>query len=301
MKVDSIAILDCGGQYTKVIDRKVRQLSVRSDIHPLSVSPAALAGYQGIILSGGPNSVWAPDRLPYDPGIFDLGIPVLGICYGMQLINQHFGGVVAPGRVGEYGEATVRLDPACPLFTGLEPEQRVLMSHGDSAQTTPQGFAVSATSPDAVGAIYHEERKIYGVQFHPEVDLTPNGLVILRNFLTGICGLTGNYTMDDNHIPDSARVNVAFDSRGTVWIKDVELVYVPDGSPKDLESLQGTWVITSFETGGRSFLAWSWPWNATGLRFSRSRVSPPALTSTPSRKASRIGARPNAAIARPPC
>lgn len=197
MEIEKIAILDCGGQYTKVIDRKVREMLVKSDIFPIGVKAEELVEYDGIILSGGPGSVWAEKALQYDAGIFDLDIPILGICYGMQLINQHFGGSVIPGLKTEYGETVIDIDPLCPLFNGLQPKERVLMSHGDSVSKLAPGFKVAANSGEVVAAIYNEELKIYGVQFHPEVDLTIHGKEMLSNFLKKVCGLVGNYMLED--------------------------------------------------------------------------------------------------------
>jgi len=196
-KIDSIAILDCGGQYTKVIDRRVRELSVYSEVFPLNVPAASLKKFDGIILSGGPKSVWDDDVLPYDENLFSLNVPVLGICYGMHLINKHFGGVVSPGIRNEYGETTIMVDSDCPLFKDLEKKQRVLMSHGDSVEKLAENFVSCAVSGHVEAAIANQALGIYGVQFHPEVDLTVNGLAILRNFLKNICGLTGNYILED--------------------------------------------------------------------------------------------------------
>ncbi len=197
MTIEKVAVLDCGGQYTKVIDRRVRELSVRSDIFPLGVGTAELKGYRGVILSGGPASVWADDSPRYDPGLFDLQVPFLGICYGMQLINQHFGGIVRSAGGREYGETAVEVDPECPLFAGLERTQRVLMSHGDSVERLAEGFRVAGRSQDVVAAICHSDRPIYGVQFHPEVDLTEHGRAMLGSFIYRICGLKGSYAMED--------------------------------------------------------------------------------------------------------
>lgn len=197
MNIDKVAILDCGGQYTKVIDRKVREMSVKSEIFPLNVPAETLKEFQGIILSGGPESVWTENSLAYDPQIFALKVPVLGICYGMQLINQHFGGAVRPGLKTEYGETEIEVQPSCPLFQGLEPRQHVLMSHGDSVAELANGFKMAAKSGDVMAAIYNEALKIYGVQFHPEVDLTVQGKPMMENFLKRICGLTGNYLLED--------------------------------------------------------------------------------------------------------
>lgn len=197
MNIDKVAILDCGGQYTKVIDRKVREMSVKSEIFPLNVPAATLKEYQGIILSGGPESVWTEDSLAYDPELFALNIPILGICYGMQLINQHFGGLVRPGLKTEYGETEIEVEPSCPLFHGLQTRQHVLMSHGDSVAELAPGFKMAAKSGEVMAAIYNETLKIYGVQFHPEVDLTIHGKPMMENFLKRICGLTGNYLLED--------------------------------------------------------------------------------------------------------
>lgn len=197
MQIDQVAILDCGGQYTKVIDRKVRELAVKSEIFPLNVPAAMLKEYRGIICSGGPESVWAEGSLAYDPQLFSLNIPILGICYGMQLINQHFGGVVRPGLKAEYGETEIEVESSCPLFNDLVSKQRVLMSHGDSVAELAPGFKVAARSGQVMAAIYHEALKIYGVQFHPEVDLTINGKRMITNFLKRICGLAGNYLLED--------------------------------------------------------------------------------------------------------
>ena len=195
--MELLAILDCGGQYTKVIDRKIRELGVKSDIFPINVEPEQLKDYQAIILSGGPNSVWAESALKYNPAILDMGLPMLGICYGMQLINQHFNGVVAPGVKTEYGEEEIYLNTECPLFYGLTDSENVLMSHGDSVAKLANGFEVSAKSGDVIAGIYNEKLKIYGVQFHPEVDLTEHGKQMLTNFLTKICGFQCDYTLDD--------------------------------------------------------------------------------------------------------
>lgn len=195
--IDSVAILDCGGQYTKVIDRKIRELGVRTDILPITTPAVSLKHYDGLILSGGPKSVWATDRLTYSPEIFDLGLPVLGICYGMQLINDHFGGTVISGERGEYGDMVIDVDPTCPLFKGLAPRERVLMSHGDSVETLAPGFVVCGRSGDVIAAMADTTRKVYGAQFHPEVDLTVQGKQILANFVYGICGLQGNYILED--------------------------------------------------------------------------------------------------------
>ena len=129
---EKVAILDCGGQYTKVIDRKVRELGVYTDIFPLGVDPDKIKDHNAIILSGGPSSVWSDGAPKYDKRIFSLGKPMLGICYGMQLINECFGGVVKPGVKTEYGQILIDIDNTCPVFDGLSDKEHVLMSHGDA-------------------------------------------------------------------------------------------------------------------------------------------------------------------------
>ena len=128
--MEKLAILDCGGQYTKVIDRKVRELGVYTDIFPMGVAAEKIKDYGAIIFSGGPASVWENGAPTYDDAIFDLGIPMLGICYGMQMIVDHFGGKVAPNFKTEYGQIEIKVDPECPLFAGLDPVQKGLMRNG---------------------------------------------------------------------------------------------------------------------------------------------------------------------------
>lgn len=195
--MEKLAILDCGGQYTKVIDRKVRELGVYTDIMPMGVAAEKLDGYGGIIFSGGPASVWENSAPEYDDSIFDLGIPMLGICYGMQMIVDHFGGKVAPNFKTEYGQIEIKVDPTCPLFAGLDPIQKVLMSHGDAVTVMPEGFQLVAETGDVCAGLYNKEKKIIGVQFHPEVDPTENGVKMLENFLRGVCGFVETYALED--------------------------------------------------------------------------------------------------------
>lgn len=195
--MEKIAILDCGGQYTKVIDRKVREAGVYTDIFPMGVGAEKLRDYQGIILSGGPSSVWESGAPTYDGRIFELGIPMLGICYGMQMMVDHFGGRVVPEYKTEYGQITIEVDPSCPLFAGLSKEEKVLMSHGDAVSVLPEGFCQVASTGGVCAGVYDEKRRLCGVQFHPEVDPTEHGVEILRNFLRGICGLTETYALED--------------------------------------------------------------------------------------------------------
>lgn len=195
--MEKLAILDCGGQYTKVIDRKIREAGVYTDIFPMGVDAGKLKDYKAVILSGGPASVWEKGAPEYDRDIFTLGVPMLGICYGMQLIVEHFGGVVAPEVKTEYGQIEIDVDPDCPLFHGLESKQKVLMSHGDAVKQMPDTFKPVAQTGDVCAGVWSEELKIAGVQFHPEVDPTENGLVMFDNFLRNIAGFTEFYAPED--------------------------------------------------------------------------------------------------------
>ncbi len=212
--MELLAILDCGGQYTKVIDKKVRELGVKSDILPINTSLKQLKKYKAIILSGGPNSVWAKNALTFNHNIFKLDIPILGICYGMQLICDYFGGQVSPHVKKEYGETKIKIDLSSPIFRDInQAKQLVLMSHGDSIKTIPNNFKVIAKSNDIIVGISNEGKKIYGLQFHPEVDLTVEGKTMLYNFIRRIAAFKEVYTLEDriqtsiNYIKDKVKNN----------------------------------------------------------------------------------------------
>lgn len=192
-----VAILDAGAQYGKVIDRRVRQLQVRSELLPLDTPADQLRAYDALILSGGPDSVYANGAPKPDPAIWKSGKPILGICYGMQLMNQAFGGKVGQKPIREDGQVTIQVDPKDQLFNILEPSQNVLMSHGDSIAKLADGFQQVGSSGEIVAAISHPERKCYGVQFHPEVDLTENGQAMLSNFLFRVAALKPIYSLED--------------------------------------------------------------------------------------------------------
>ena len=195
--MEKLAILDCGGQYTKVIDRRVRELGVKSDIFPINVRSEQIKDYQSVILSGGPNSVAADQRLMFDEKIFELGIPILGICYGMQLMSDYFGGVVDSNVKKEYGQNEIIVNTNVPIFDGLAEKQQVLMSHGDTVKIVPKGFEVIAKSGEAIAGIGNVQNKMYGVQFHPEVDLTENGMKMLENFIRKIANYKDFYALED--------------------------------------------------------------------------------------------------------
>ncbi len=193
-----VLVLDFGSQFTQLISRRVRGNRVFCEIHPYDLALDEIRARQpiGLILSGGPQSVYARDALRVDPALFELGIPVLGICYGMQLAAYLLGGRVERSERREYGRAEIDLVRDSVLFEGLSPKETVWMSHGDRVLEPPAGFAICASTENAPAvAIEDEERRIYGIQFHPEVSHTVSGGEILRNFLFGICGAHGDWGM----------------------------------------------------------------------------------------------------------
>jgi GMP synthase (glutamine-hydrolysing) len=194
--IESIVILDFGSQYTQLIARRVREQNVFSAVLPCTAPLQEIQNYNpvGIILSGGPCSVYDADAPPADGRVLALGVPVLGICYGLQFIAHKLGGKVSAGVKREYGHAEVSLLGKSPLFENLPSQMSVWMSHGDEALELPAGFELVARSATAVAAIENRATRIFAVQFHPEVHHTSHGTDILRNFVFRICGAKPNWT-----------------------------------------------------------------------------------------------------------
>ncbi|HZG09971.1 MAG TPA: glutamine-hydrolyzing GMP synthase [Allosphingosinicella sp.] len=198
---DSILIVDFGSQVTQLIARRVREAGVYSEIAPFS---RALEAYRrmkprGIILSGGPASVTLQESPRADPALFEAGVPMLGICYGQQLMAEQLGGRVVTGDHSEFGRAFLEVQDECALFDGLwapGEKHQVWMSHGDKVDALPPGFRIVAQSPGApFAATADDDRRFYGVQFHPEVVHTPDGAKLIANFVRHVCGLAGDWTM----------------------------------------------------------------------------------------------------------
>jgi GMP synthase (glutamine-hydrolysing) len=194
----TIAVLDFGSQFTQLIARRLRELSVYSEILPFDTPYAEIARRNpvGIILSGGPKSVSESGAPRCDLEVYQAPVPLLGICYGMQLMTDALGGEVAPAPHREFGMATIQIEPDAPLFASVPSELRVWASHGDFVKAAPAGFRVTATSVNApIAAMVSEERRMYAILFHPEVAHTDHGVDILRNFSFDVCGCTGDWTM----------------------------------------------------------------------------------------------------------
>ncbi|MGA8732245.1 MAG: glutamine-hydrolyzing GMP synthase [Terracidiphilus sp.] len=197
MDTQTIVILDFGSQYTQLIARRIRELNVFSVVLPCTVPLSEIQALKplGIILSGGPSSVYDADAPAADPKLLQLGVPTLGICYGLHFIVHHMGGRVRTAPKREYGHAEVTLeDCSTALFAGLPPTLAVWMSHGDEALELPAGFRRTAVTSNALAGIANEERQIWAVQFHPEVHHTPLGPQLIRNFVFNICGAAGDWT-----------------------------------------------------------------------------------------------------------
>lgn len=202
-----VLILDFFGQYNQLIARRVRECNVYSEIVPFDISIEEIKekNPKGIIFTGGPSSVYLEDSPKCDPEIFNLGIPVLGICYGMQLMTNLLGGVVERANKREYGTKPVSINNTSPLFSGFGKENDCLMSHTDFVKSVPNGFEVIGTTDHCpTAAMQNLDKKLFGVQFHPEVNHTINGTNIIRNFLFNICNCTGDWKMS-SFVEDSIK------------------------------------------------------------------------------------------------
>ncbi|MBR4761362.1 MAG: glutamine-hydrolyzing GMP synthase, partial [Clostridia bacterium] len=199
--MDRILVLDFGGQYNQLIARRIRAKGVYAEIKPynkITCADIKAAAYAGIVFTGGPHSVYGESSPHFSPDILKLGIPILGICYGHQLIAYMAGGVIAPAEGGsEYGKTDLFVD-GCPIFKGIPQKSHCFMSHTDYVKEVPAGFRVVAKTPNCpCGAMWDEKNKIYGVQFHPEVTHTEFGEQLLYNFIFNVCRAKGDWQMDD--------------------------------------------------------------------------------------------------------
>lgn len=195
--MEKIGVVDFGGQYTHLIARRVRQLGVYSEVIAPSAGKAAVAGFKGIIFSGGPSSVYDAEAPDVNPELLAAGLPILGLCYGHQLVSQRSGGEVKRGKVHEFGPSEFHPDHSSPLFTGLSASSTVWMSHGDEVAKLPPGFhRIGYTADCDLAAVANDAKKIYGLQFHPEVTHSEEGQAMLKNFLT-ICGCAFDWKVSD--------------------------------------------------------------------------------------------------------
>jgi GMP synthase (glutamine-hydrolysing) len=195
---EKILILDFGAQYSQLIARRLRELGVYCELHPCNLAPEKIRAFRprGIVLSGGPASVLADGSPRADRSIYEMGVPILGICYGLQLIAHELGGKVDQAAHREFGPAAIDAKSSSPLFTGLPGRLDVWMSHGDRVEALPPGFEPIASTPSSpYAAVENRARKVYGVQFHPEVVHTPRGSDILGNFAYRVCGCSGSWSM----------------------------------------------------------------------------------------------------------
>jgi GMP synthase (glutamine-hydrolysing) len=204
VKYDTILVLDFGGQYCHLIGRRIREHGVYSEIVPHDITPDEIKtlskkfNVKGLILSGGPSSVYEQNAPRLDPRILEVNVPILGLCYGHQLIAQITKGKVEPATCKEYGIAQVEIDKTVGVLEGLSKKEKVWMSHGDTVFAPPPGFEVLAhTQSCPVAAFKHKEKPIYGLQWHPEVIHTENGMLMLRNFIFEVCKCKANWQMGD--------------------------------------------------------------------------------------------------------
>jgi len=252
-----ITVLDAGGQYCHLIARRIRELGVYADVKPSETPAAELKGRMGLIVSGGPSSVYEPGSPTVEPGIFELGAAVLGICYGQQLMARMLRGSVRKGERGEYGHATLEVTGESQLLAGLKSHEPVWMSHRDVVENVPPGFTVlGRTDTCAVGAMGDAARRLYGVQFHPEVVHTRSGQRILSNFLFRVCGCStdwdprGRVAMLEEKVREAAGGrNVFFFVSGGV---DSSVAYTLCLRALGPDRVRGNYVDTGFMRAGET-------------------------------------------------
>ena len=197
---ERILVLDFGAQYAQLIARRVREQNVYCELvrHDITAEQIKHHNAAGLILSGGPSSVYEPAAPKCDPAIFDLNIPILGICYGMQLVCDNLGGRVESGESSEYGRKTCRVSRSDPLFNNFPEQAQVWMSHGDQVSSVSDDFiSLAQTDTCPIAAVKHQKLPVYGLQFHPEVTHTPQGSTLLKNFLYEVCKCSGNWKLED--------------------------------------------------------------------------------------------------------
>ena len=255
--MERIAVLDSGGQYCHLIARKVRELGVYAEIVPVSAPAGQLRDYKGIVLSGGPASVFSASSPQPDPGLFALGKPMLGICYGHQLIARYLGGSVERGATHEFGSATLRVRADGGLFDSLAREHRVWMSHGDHVVRPPGGFQVLGdTSECSVAAMGDPERGIYGLQFHPEVVHTPGGPDMLANFLRNACGCAMDWLPSDRVEGLAREIRDQVGSRRVLFFLsggvDSTVAYALAVRSLGIASVEAVYVDTGFMRAGET-------------------------------------------------
>ena len=249
--MEKVAVLDSGGQYCHLIARKVRELGVYAEILPLSTSPKKLERYKGVIISGGPASVFEKGSPRPKPSLFGLARPILGICYGHQLMARHLDGEVERGNSNEYGRADLRVRHDLPLFAEIPPRQRVWMSHGDHVTKLPPGFeTLGDTRQCSIAAMGDLRRHYYGLQFHPEVVHTAYGAEIFRNFLLRVCRCRMDWHPEDNVVKIFEKIRrVVKDRRVLFFLSggvDSTVAYALTVKALGPERVHGVYVDTGF-------------------------------------------------------
>ena len=234
-----ILILDFGGQYNQLIARRVRECNVYSEVVPFNISIEKIKekNPKGIIFTGGPASVYGEESPKCADGIFELGIPVLGICYGMQLMAHTLGGKVTSATTREYGETNVNIDNTSPLFQGFKDTNIFLMSHTDYVEEVPQGFKKIGYTPVCPNAaMENQEKNLYGIQFHPEVNNSINGTQVIKNFLYNVCHCSGDWVMS-SFVEDSIK------SLKVKYLKNNQEISVEESLKKIIPKLKETEVF----------------------------------------------------------